>query len=425
MRLALLLATVACLGAADEAAVPADKSAFHIFVLMGQSNMAGSSIPVPVEYVEPSPDVLVLRKDLVWRQASTPLDQAHGGAFSLGQSFARHYAVLHPGVKVGLIQCARGARGIKELAKGGKDRDGSPNYDDSMKKIQAAMKSGTLKGMLWHQGETDAGDAGYVAKLGALVADLRADTGIADLPVVVGELGRYATWTGNFNKRISAAAKEIPRCGVAQSDGLLDLGDKVHFSGYASEAYGARYLEQYLQLAEPTLVATWTPRVAEITTAMTQREKAWTGVLNGDMSDGVTRPFAWDSRWTGSGSLLVARDTAQSASAPASLRITSAKGAAKGSVSQSLREVSGKKLRITAKIRSEGFTAAQVLVTAIDKSYKSCFNAVVITTAATTGWQDFTAEVTVPAEAMRANLALGVDGEGTAWFDDISATTLP
>lgn len=425
MRLALLFAAAACLGAADGAAVPADKAAFHIFVLMGQSNMAGTSIPVPVEYVDPSPDVLVLRKDLVWRQASTPLDPAHGGAFSLGQSFARHYAVLHPGVKVGLIQCARGARSIKELAKGGKDRDGSPNYDDSMKKIQAAMQSGTLKGMLWHQGESDSGDGAYVAKLAALVADLRADTGIADLPVVVGELGRFATWTANFNKRIPSAATDIPRCGVASSEGVLDLGDKVHFSGFASEVLGARYLEQYLRLAEPALAATWTPGAAAIAAAMAQREQAWTGVLNGDMSEGSTRPFAWDSRWTGSGSLTVARDTAQSASAPASLRITSAKGAAKGSVSQSLREVSGKTLRITARIRSEGFTAAQVLVTAIDKSYKSCFNTVVITTAPTAGWQDFTAEVTVPAEAMRANLALGVDGEGTAWFDDVTATRLP
>lgn len=422
MRTAILLAAAVLAGAADGPGVdiPADKAAFHIFVLMGQSNMAGTSTPVPMEYVDPASDVLVLRKDLVWRQASTPLDQAHGGAFSLGQSFARHYAVLHPGVKVGLIQCARGGRGIKELAKGGKDRDGSPNYDDSMKKIQAAMQRGTLKGMLWHQGETDAGDAGYVAKLAALVADLRADTGIADLPVIAGQLGQYATWTGAFNGRITAAAKDIPRCAVASSDGLLDLGDKVHFSGFASEVLGARYLEQYLQLAEPALVATWKPRVAEIATAMAAREKAWTSVLNGDMSEGTTRPFAWD----GGGSLTVTRDTAQSASAPASLRIATAKGPAKGSLSQPLRNVAGKKLHVTAKIRSEGFTASQLLVTAIDKGYKSCFNSVIITTGPTTGWQDFSADVTVPAEAMSAKLALGVDGEGTAWFDDVTATVV-
>jgi hypothetical protein len=425
MRPALLLAIAICAAAGEATEIPADKSAFHIFVLMGQSNMAGTSIPVPVEYVDPSPDVLVLRKDLVWRQASTPLDPAHGGGFSLGQSFARHYAALHPGVKVGLIQCARGGRGIKELAKGGKDRDGSPNYDDGLARIRAAMERGTLKGMLWHQGETDAGDAGYVARLAALVADLRADTGIADLPVVVGQLGQYATWTKAFNGRITAAATEIPRCGIAMSDGLLDLGDKVHFSGFGSEAFGARYLEQYLQLAEPALVEAWKPRAAGIAEAMAKREQAWTAVLNGDMSEGAGRPFAWDSRWTGKGGFTVARDTTQSASPPASLCIVSNPGGVKGSVSQSLREVSGRRLRITARIRNQGFTAAQVLMTAIDKGYKPCFNTVVITTGPTTGWQAFSAEVAVPAEAMRANLALGVDGEGSAWFDDIAVERLP
>lgn len=425
MRLALLLALATCAAAADDAGVPADKAAFHIFVLMGQSNMAGTSIPVPVEYVDPSPEVLVLRKDLVWRQASTPLDPAFGGVFSLGQSFARHYASLHPGVKVGVIQCARGGRSIKELAKGGKDRDGTPNYDDTLAKIRAAMQRGTLKGVLWHQGETDCGDGGYNAKLAALIGDLRADTGIPDLPLVVGQLGQYANWTTAFNGRIQTVAKDIPHCAVAMSDGLRDLGDKVHFSGFGSETFGARYLEQYLQLAEPALVATWQPRSAAIAEAMAKREQAWTAVLNGDMSEGVTRPFAWDSRWTGKGGFSVTRDTAQSASPPASLCLTSTKGEVKGSVSQSLREVSGRKLRITAKIRNQGFTAAQVLVTAIDKGYKPCFNTVVITTAPTTGWQDFSAEVTVPTEAMRANLALGVDGEGSAWFDDVAIERLP
>lgn len=424
MRLALLLTIATCLTATEDVAIPSDKAAFHLFVLMGQSNMAGTSVPVPVEYVEPSADVLVLRKDLLWRQASTPLDPAHGGAFSLGQSFARHYVALHPGVKVGLIQCARGGRGIKELAKGGKDRDGSPNYDDSLAKIRAAMERGTLKAMLWHQGESDAGDAGYVARLAALVADLRTDTGIADLPVVVGQLGRFATWTTAFNGRIAAAA-EIPHCAVAMSDGLLDLGDKVHFSGFGSEAFGARYLEQYLQLAEPDLAVTWRPGAIAIAEAMARREQAWTAVLNGDMSDGVSRPFAWDSRWTGKGGFTLSRDTSQSASPPASLRIIANVGGVKGSVSQSLREVAGRRLRVSAKIRNHGFTAAQILLTAIDKGYKPCFNSVVITTAATADWQEFSAEVSVPAEAMRSNLALGVDGEGTAWFDDITVERLP
>jgi hypothetical protein len=424
MRHALLLALAILACAADGPDIPADKAAFHIFVLMGQSNMAGTSVPIPVEYVEPASNVLVLRKDLVWRKADTPLDPAHGQGFSLGQSFARHYAALHPGVTVGLIQCARGGRGIKELAKGGKDRDGSPNYDDSMAKIRAAMQRGTIKGVLWHQGETDAGDAGYVAKLGTLVADLRSDLGIADLPFICGQLGQYATWTGRFNALIPAAATSIPHCGVAMSDGLLDLGDKVHFSGFGSEVLGARYLAQYLQLAEPALSGTFAPRLAAITTAMQERETGWTGVLNGDMSEGVSRPFAWDNRWTGTGRLEVTRDTAQSVSAPASLRLASVGGTTQALVGQSLRNVTGQRLRVSAKVRNDGIQRVELEIAGIGKNYKQNFKTTIASTGTTTGWADLSAEAIVPADTMRANLSIIAVGEGTAWVDDVAIERL-
>ena len=426
--LGLFLALTCCATgiAADGTGVglPADKAAFHIFVLMGQSNMAGSSTPIPVEYTEPSADVVVIRKDLVWRPAVTPLDPAHGGNFSLGESFARHYAALHPGVKVGLIQCARGGRGIKELVKGGKDRDGAPNYDDSMAEIRAAMQRGTLKAVLWHQGETDAGDAGYVAKLAALAADLRTDTGIADLPFIAGQLGQYATWTGGFNGRIPAAAKVIPHCAVATSEGMLDLGDHVHFSGYASEVLGARYLAAYLQLVEPALVPTFAPQLATLTTAMQAREAAWTGVLNGNMTEGTVRPFAWDNRSTGKGTLEISRDATQSVSAPSSMKLVSAGGPVQGSVGQTLRNVSGQRLHISAKVRVEGFTTCQILVRSIDKNYKQCLMLTATTTGPTAEWKELSAEVAIPVEAMSTQVSLGVNGEGVAWIDDVAVEVL-
>ena len=423
----LLLAACGTCGvfAADDAsvAIPKDKAAFHIFVLMGQSNMAGTSTPIPAEYVAPSDSVYNLRKDLVWRKAATPLDP-NGPGFSLGESFARHYAELHPGVKVGVIQCARGGRGIKELNKGGKDRDGAPNYDDSLVRIRAAMKAGTLKGILWHQGETDAGDAGYVAELATLAADLRADLGTPNLPFIAGELGRYATWTAGFNSRIPAAATTIPHCAVASSEDLLDLGDHVHFSGFGSEVYGARYLKAYLTLAEPALIGKFEPQLATLTSAMAAREAAWTGALNGDMSEGVSRPFAWDNRWTGKGSLEVTRDTVDPASAPASLKLASLSGPAQGVVGQTLRNVSGKQVRVTAKVRDSGFPNVQITLRSIDRNYKPCFQSVVASSGPTDTWKELSAEVSIPAEAMSTQLSFGVDGSGAAWLDDVTVEVL-
>ena len=97
-----LLATAAC-----AVEPPASKASFHIFLLMGQSNMAGSAYPWLEEYRTPSQRVLIQNPDHTWANAVTPL---RGGGMSPGESFARHYAELHPGVTVGLIQCARGGR---------------------------------------------------------------------------------------------------------------------------------------------------------------------------------------------------------------------------------------------------------------------------------------------------------------------------
>lgn len=415
MRLALFALLLAATAAAVEP--PADKAKFHVFVLMGQSNMAGSALPFLDEYKEPSARVLVQNPDLTWSGAKTPL---RGGGMSPGESFARHYAELHPGVTVGLIQCARGGRSIKELGKGGKDRDGAPNYDNTIKWATAAAKQGTITGVLWHQGESDCGDAGYNAKLGTLAADLRADLGLPQLPFICGELGRYAPWTAGFNGRIGAAAKDIPRCAVATSEDLLDLGDKVHFSGFSAEILGSRYLMQYLQLAEPALAPAFKPELAKLTTAMLAREAAWKVLLNGDMSEGGVRPFGWDSVWTGKGQIEVVRDTADAASAPASLRIASKGGPAQGSIGQPLREVAGKTITITAQVKNAGFASCRIIVTGIDGSWKQTLNQPVVDGTAAKAWTKVSGQLAIPASVPNCRIALGVDGEGQAWFDDVA-----
>lgn len=412
--LALLLATVA---AAVEP--PADKASFHIILLMGQSNMAGSALPWLPEYAEPSARVLIQNNDLTWSGAKTPL---RGGGMSPGESFARHYAELHPGVTVGLIQCARGGRSIKELGKGGKDRDGAPNYDNMLKAATAAAKQGVITAVLWHQGESDCGDPAYVGKLAQLAKDVRTDLGLPQVPFICGELGRYATWTAGFNGRIGAAAQQIPRCGVASSEGLLDLGDKVHFSGFSAEVLGARYLMQYLQVAEPALVDRFKPELAKVTTDMLAREAAWTGILNGDMSDGAKRPLGWDGGWVGKGRLAVTRDTSAAVSAPASLRLAADGGPAQGSVEQPLRDVAGKTITITLQAKNAGFSSLQVRITGVNGAWKQVINRPIIDAGAAKEWTAFSGRIAIPADVPNVRLAIAVDGDGSAWIDDVAMT---
>ena len=410
---ALLLVFAAAVRAQD-AKVPADKANFHVFVLMGQSNMAGSGRPVLPEYSRASDSVLILGNDMKWTASKINF----GAGMGPGQVFARHYAELHPGVTVGLIQGARGARRLQELAKGGKDRDGSPNYDKTLAKIREAMKVGTLKGALWHQGESDCGDPAYVDKLKALVTDLRADVGVPDLPFIAGELGRYATWAG-FNTRIPAAATAIPNCAVVSAENLLDLGDKVHFSGFSCEILGSRYLMAYLTMREPQLAAKFKPALEDLTAKMLAKDADWKTLLNPAMTDGETRPLGWDGKATTKGNLDVFRDTADFASAPASLRVESVGGPVTGSVSTPLRDVCGKTLKISCKMKNAGFTGCALSLKGIDGSWKPVLNQDVIDAKDAKGWSSFTVEFAVPAGAVNTSLGLSVTGEGKAWLDDV------
>ena len=430
MRSVPLLAYLSCLAlafvptllrAADlvTASPPADATKFHIFLLMGQSNMAGSALPILPEDREPSTTVLAQAPDLSWHQAQTPLDAARGGGSSPGQSFARHYAALHPGVTVGLIQLGRGARALKELAKGGTDRDGTPNYAVALPRITAAMKQGTLKGVLWHQGESDSGDAKYVDRLAVLAADLRVDTGLPELPFIAGELGRYLGWGNNFNKGLPRLTQLVPHSAVASSEGLLELGDRVHFSGFSAEVLGARYLQEYLTLAEPTLVAQFAPELATITRTMEAQDAAWDVLLNGDMTVGRTRPFAWDSLWIGKGSFDIASDRSEPASGAPSLRISSYNGPAQGSLAQTMRKVAGCTIKVSLKARNSGLGNLRINLYGNDGSWKQVYQQNLIDATAAKEWTAFSAGATVPANAANTRIAIVADGNGTAWIDDV------
>ena len=191
--LAAFTATTACMQAAeaesDTIKIPAQKQKFHIFLLTGQSNMEGAGYPVLPEYLKGSNRVLELNDKMEWVKNIAP----YGRGYGPGEAFAMHYTKLHPDVTVGLIHAARGGRSMRELSKGGRDNtDRAPNYDNLIKKIKFAQEQGEVKAMLWHQGESDTGNRNYIAELNKLVTDVRTDIGIADLPLFVGELGRYA-----------------------------------------------------------------------------------------------------------------------------------------------------------------------------------------------------------------------------------------
>ena len=69
-------------------------------------------------------------------------------------------------------------------------------YDDAIARLRTAMKSGVIKGIIWHQGEansTPERSPDYLKKLESLIKRLREIAGDENLPFVAGELGAIAT----------------------------------------------------------------------------------------------------------------------------------------------------------------------------------------------------------------------------------------
>jgi len=258
VRILLLLSFFLSASAwADEpASVPVFPDKFHLFLLIGQSNMAGRGVVEDADKVV-NPRLLMLNKQGQWVPAVDPLhfDKPSIVGVGLGRTFGLDYAAAHPDVTVGLIPCAVGGSAIASWEPGGfDDATKTHPYDDAMVRAHAALKAGTLRGILWHQGESDSTPdraAVYEQKLHALIQRLRTELapgkdGAAAIPFIAGQMGQFIEnpWDDS-KKQVDAVHRNlpsvVPATAFANSDGLTHKGDEVHFDSASARELGHRY----------------------------------------------------------------------------------------------------------------------------------------------------------------------------------------
>jgi hypothetical protein len=251
-----LLASVAN---AQTPALPA-KEQFHLFLLVGQSNMAGRGVVTPSDQIA-HPRVLTLNKAGEWVPAIDPIHFDKPGAIGvgLGRTFGLALAEANPGVTIGLIPCAVGGSPIDAWQPGFfYDPTKSYPWDDALRRAKLAMRSGTLKGILWHQGESDSTRElapQYGAKLHDLIARFRAGLQAPAVPFVAGQLGRFDDNPWNeFRAVVDQVHRDLPskvaHAAFVSSDGLKHKGDKVHFDADSYRTLGQRYADAYLKLVK-------------------------------------------------------------------------------------------------------------------------------------------------------------------------------
>ncbi|MES2594016.1 MAG: sialate O-acetylesterase [Verrucomicrobiota bacterium] len=258
-RLALLIALAAPFASAADPIILPPKDKLHLFLLVGQSNMAGRGT-VEAEDKQVHGRVYMLGKDETWTHAVDPMhwDKPAAGV-GLGRTFGREIANANPRIAVGLIPCAVGGSPIDAWKPGIiYAPTKSKPWDDTIRRAKIALKDGTLKGILWHQGESDCKPelaATYEAKLQDLIQRLRKELDAPDVPFILGQMGSFddVPWTPEM-KLVDEAHRNLPKkvknTLYIGSEGLSHKGDKIHFNSPSFREFGRRYAAAYTLLTQ-------------------------------------------------------------------------------------------------------------------------------------------------------------------------------
>ena len=230
---------------------------FHLYLLVGQSNMAGRGL-VDAASKEVHPRLMMLDQSNQWVPATDPLhfDKPAVAGVGPGLAFGLEMAGRSPkSVRIGLIPCAVGGSPIDAWQPGGYDKatDTHP-YEEALTRARAAQQSGVIKGIIWHQGESDSSPekaAAYLPKLIALVANLRRDLGDDRLPFVAGELGYYKEAYQRINAQLPLLPRQAAHTAVVSARGLSHKGDVTHFDAASARELGRRYAAAMAPLLKP------------------------------------------------------------------------------------------------------------------------------------------------------------------------------
>ncbi len=252
---------------------------YEVFLLAGQSNMDGRGAKKELvgdlaKWAQLQPDVLInfraggLHRPLTLSHGFKPLEPGYSGtpgtkpgglpSASFGPEVAMGATLAEglPGKKVALIKCAEGGTSLsKDWAPGAKGKlyeQFITFVGQVLKELQAKGDTYTLRGMAWHQGESDAGlpTGKYQELLTDFIQRVRADLKVKDLPFVIGEVydngHRDAVREGE-----KATAAAMPHAAFASAQGLKTSDKGTHFDAASQIELGKRFALAMLPLLAP------------------------------------------------------------------------------------------------------------------------------------------------------------------------------
>lgn len=252
------------------------KKNFYIFLCFGQSNMEGNARIQPQDTVDVDPRFQVLetvdcpnlhRTSGNWYTAVPPLARCNTG-LTPADYFGRTLAANLPKkIRIGIVNVSVAGAKIEIFDKDGyktylstapswmtsiaSQYDGNP-YAYLVKMAKLAQKSGVIKGILLHQGESNPNDSLWTQKVKGIYDNLVKDLNLKPkkVPLLAGELvnadqgGKCAAMNGI----IAGLPLVIPNSYVISSAGCPCAPDKLHFTAEGYRILGTRYGKQMLSL---------------------------------------------------------------------------------------------------------------------------------------------------------------------------------
>lgn len=234
----------------------------YVFLLIGQSNMEGMAQPEAedrklnnrVKMLQYTDCTNTARKYNTWYTAIPPLHSCFAGV-GPGDYFGKALADAYPEATIGLVPLGIAGVDIDFFRKGvvsarraefkiPPDDHWEGAYEWVLERARLAQEMGTIRGIIFHQGESDTGQAAWLDKVQGMVADLRSDLGIGEVPFIAGEL-LYGACCDAHNPIIAQIPDRIPNSFVVSAEGLTGQDD-AHFDLAAQRELGKRYGQQMI-----------------------------------------------------------------------------------------------------------------------------------------------------------------------------------
>ena len=242
-------------------AQPSEKvKEYDVYLLIGQSNMAGRGTMQASDTTEAIEGVFLLSDKGEVVEARNPLNRYSSIRKDIkmqqigpGSEFSAQIH-KHTGRKVLLVVNARGGSRIEEWL------PGSLYFNEAVRRCRQAMEHGELKGILWHQGcsnaKTDREE--YMAMLSSMAEELRKELcPQVAVPFIAGELAYWVEGSDSFNKMIHGIAERIPNSSFISVRGCSPLKPQTlktdrpdpHFNREAQLKIGKRYARKMIRMS--------------------------------------------------------------------------------------------------------------------------------------------------------------------------------